>query len=302
MKIAAAAYPIDWHNRWNDYVGKLRVWVRNAAERGAELIVFPEYGALELASLAGENNASDLAKIIDAVTARIKDVDDLHGSLAREFKLHICASSAPMRRSDEAGAGTVNRAAIFAPDGTHGTQEKIVLTPFERRHFGLVPGETLRVFDTSLGRIGILIGYDAEFPLLARAMVKAGAEVLLIPSSSDSVQGWHRVRIGARARALEGQCVVVHAVTVETADWLATSRQNRGTAGIFAPPAGELPEDGVIATGKADSSGWVHGEVDFDALRRVRADGSVRNVEDWRVQEAPGASVEMVSLGTPSMA
>ena len=78
MKIAAAAYPIDWHNRWNDYVGKLRVWVRTAAEQGAELLVFPEHGALELASLAGEENARDLARTIEALTARIKDVDDLH--------------------------------------------------------------------------------------------------------------------------------------------------------------------------------------------------------------------------------
>ena len=57
MKIAAAAYPIDWHNRWNEFVGKLRVWVRTASENAAELLVFPEYGALELASLAGEKNA-----------------------------------------------------------------------------------------------------------------------------------------------------------------------------------------------------------------------------------------------------
>ena len=99
MKIAAAAYPIDWHNRWNDYVGKLRVWVRTAAEQGAQLLVFPEYGALELASLAGEDNARDPARVIDAVTARIKDVDELHASLAREFAVHICAATAPVRRS-----------------------------------------------------------------------------------------------------------------------------------------------------------------------------------------------------------
>lgn len=294
MRIAAAAYPIDWHNRWNDYVGKLRVWVRNAAEHGAELIVFPEYGTLELASLAGEKNAGELERIIDAVTARIKDVDDLHGSLAREFKLHICASSAPVRRSGQ--AGVVNRARLFAPDGSSGTQEKVILSPFERTRFGLVAGEALRVFDTSLGRIGILIGYDAEFPLLARGMVAAGADMLLVPSSSDSLQGWHRVRIGARARALEGQCVAVHAVTVESADWLAVGRQNRGAAGMYCPPDGGFPEDGVIAIGKTDSSGWVHGEVDLDALRRLRSDGSVRNVEDWTAQQAPQASIEIVTL------
>src|SRR5690606_14362984 len=85
MKIAAAAYPVDWHNRWNDFVGKLRVWVRTAAEQKAELLVFPEYAAMEIASLAEETNARDLTRAAGAVNARIGDVDDLHASLAREF-------------------------------------------------------------------------------------------------------------------------------------------------------------------------------------------------------------------------
>ncbi len=100
MQIAAATYPIEWHNRWNDYVGKLRVWVRAGAGRGAALLVFPEFAALELASLADEANAADPDRAIDAVTARLKDADDLHASLAREFGLYICAGSAPMRPKD----------------------------------------------------------------------------------------------------------------------------------------------------------------------------------------------------------
>mgnify|MGYP003908135355 CR=1 FL=1 len=39
---------------------------------------------------------------------------------------------------------------------------------FEREAWGMQPGAAARVFDTALGRIGILIGYDAEFPLPAR--------------------------------------------------------------------------------------------------------------------------------------
>ena len=54
--------------------------------------------ALELASLAEEVNAKDLPRAIEAVNARIKDVDDLHSSLAREFGLYICAATAPQRR------------------------------------------------------------------------------------------------------------------------------------------------------------------------------------------------------------
>ena len=63
MKIATAAYPIEWHNRWNDLVGKLRVWVRTGAEQGAQLMLFPEYAAMEIASLAGEGNTRELEAV-----------------------------------------------------------------------------------------------------------------------------------------------------------------------------------------------------------------------------------------------
>ena len=295
MKIAAAAYPIDWHNRWNDYVGKLRVWVRTAAEQGAELLVFPEYGALELASLAGEDNARDPERVLDAVSARIKDVDELHGSLAREFGVHICAASGPVRRKGD--RKPVNRARLFAPDGSFEVQDKMILTRFEREAWRLAPGDALRVFETTLGRIGILIGCDGAFPLLGRAMVEAGADILLVPASAESMRGYWRLRIGAMARAFENQCVVAHATTVGPADWLPVAATNHGAAGIYAPPDEGFPEDGVIASGKPDVAGWVHGEVSLDALRQGRAAGAVPAFRDWAEQPERTAVVETVSLG-----
>ena len=90
MKIAAAAYPIDWHNRWNDYVGKLRVWVRTAAEQGAELLVFPEHGGARARQprRRGQRPRPPHRRSTRSAPA-IKDVDELHGSLAREFKVHV---------------------------------------------------------------------------------------------------------------------------------------------------------------------------------------------------------------------
>ncbi|MFO1208482.1 MAG: carbon-nitrogen hydrolase family protein [Amaricoccus sp.] len=293
MKIAVAAYPIDWMNRWNDYVGKLRVWVRTGAEQGADLLVFPEHGALELASLAGEANARDPDRTVEALTARIKDVDDLHASLAREFRLHICAASGPIRVRD---VGTVNRARLFAPDGSRGEQDKLVPSRFEREAWSMQPGAAARVFDTALGRIGVLIGYDAEFPLPARAMAEAGAEILLVPSSTDSVRGHARVRIGAMARALENQCVVAQAVTLGTADWLSAATRSTGTAAIYAPADVGFPENGVVAEGKPDAPGWVIGEVERYEVHRTREEGAVRPFADWPLQGP--APVEAVALGT----
>jgi predicted amidohydrolase len=300
MKIAAAAYPIDWHNRWNDYVGKLRVWVRTAREQGADLLVFPEYAAMELASLAEEKNAGDLVRSVEAVNARLNDVDALHASLAREFEVHVCAGSAPVRLE---GGRVVNRARLFAPDGSHGHQDKLIMTRFEREDWIIAPGDALHVFDTALGRIGILLCYDAEFPLLARAMVEAGAEILLVPSCTDSMHGFHRVRVGTMARALEGQCIAVQAVTVGDATWLAAADRNFGAAGVFGPPDGRFPETGVIAAGKPGDSGWTYAEVDLDAVRDVRENGQVLNRAHWPEQDRkPAAQAEVVSLGDQSAA
>lgn len=291
MKIAAAGYPIDWHNRWNDYVGKLRLWVRTAAEQGAELLLFPEYGAMELASLAGEDNAADLAKSIDAVGARIKDVDELHGSLAREFAVHICAASAPVRRGDRA---PVNRARFFAPDGTFEVQDKLVPGPFERQDWGIAPGGPVRVFETALGKIGILICEDAGFPGIARAMAAAGAEVLLVPTCTETVRAYWQLRVAAMARALETQCVVVHAATVGEADWLPAADHNHGAAAVYGPPDLGFPEDGIVAMGKMGASGWVYGEVSLEAVRQAREEGTAR-----LFAEAPGeiGEAETVTLG-----
>jgi predicted amidohydrolase len=296
MKVAAAAYPIDWHNRWNDYVGKLRVWVRTASEQGADLIVFPEYGALELASLAEEENARDPARATEAVTARIKDVDELHGSLAREFKLYICAASGPIRQSV---GPTVNRSRLFAPDGRSAAQDKLMPTPAERTEWGVSPGTSARVFETGLGRVGILIGEDVAYPLIARAMVVAGAKLLLVQSASDSPDGFTRMRVAAMARALEGECAVVHSVMVGDADWQPTFRKSVGLAALYGPAGAGIPDDGVIAAGKPNAAGWVYADVGTDVVRQVRESGALRTVQDWDAAAPVLADVELLELMPP---
>jgi predicted amidohydrolase len=299
MKIAAAAYPIEWYDRWNDYVGKLRLWVRTAAEKEAELLVFPEYGAMDIASLAGEEVAGDLQRSIDAVSERMAEVDGLHASLAREFGVHICAASAPVRRED---GRAVNRARLFGPDGSFGHQDKLIMTRFEREEWDIAPGDVPRVFDTALGRIGILICYDAEFPLVGRAMAEAGAELLLVPSCTETERGYWRVRTGAQARALENQCVTVMATTVGTAGWSPAVDVNVGSAGVFAPPDRGFPDNGVLALGKLNEAGWTYADVSFEAVREVRRAGTVLNHAHWPEQDARLGRVETVRLGEPAPA
>lgn len=292
--VAAAQYPIDLLGGWDDYAAKLTGWVEDAADAGAALAVFPEYGAMELASL-DPAAMGDLALSIETISALLPRVDALHADLAARTGMHILAASAPRKDGD---GRFRNAARLFTPNGKVGVQDKLVMTRFEREQWDIAPGSALRVFETTLGRIAISTCYDSEFPLLARACVEAGAEVLLVPSCTDSLHGYWRVRIGAQARALEGQCYVVHAPTVGEAGWSPAVDVNRGAAGVYGPPDRGMPEDGVLALGDEGEAQWVFAQVDTAVVADLRADGGVLNMRHWT--EQPGGvalpAVELVDL------
>uniref|UniRef100_UPI0025988DEA nitrilase-related carbon-nitrogen hydrolase n=1 Tax=uncultured Sulfitobacter sp. TaxID=191468 RepID=UPI0025988DEA len=163
MKIATAAYPLDVLTSWAQYEDKLAGWVATAAASGAELLVFPEYGAMELATLAGLDVAGNLEASLFAVSDRLADADAAHQKLAAEYGVHIVAASGPA--VTPAAARPVNRARLITPSGQVGVQDKQIMTRFEREVWGVVGGEPLRIFETTLGKISILICYDSEFPL-----------------------------------------------------------------------------------------------------------------------------------------
>ena len=281
MKIATSAYPLDWLNDWRAYEAKITRWVSEAAGQGADLLVFPEYGAMELASLAGKEAAADLEGGLRAVADQMPQADELHDRLARQHGVHILSASAPVWDS---GDRPVNRAGFFGPDGPLGHQDKQIMTRYERDPWNVVAGGPLRLFETALGKIGVLICYDCEFPLLARALVDAGAEILLVPSCTEAMTGYSRVRIGAMARALENQCVTVQSPTVGDAHWCPPVDTNTGAAAVYGPPDTGFPQTGVIAQGELNAAGWVYADIDLNAIREVRADGGVLNHTHWAEQ------------------
>ncbi|WP_323786084.1 carbon-nitrogen hydrolase family protein [Thalassovita sp.] len=290
MKVATAAYPLDWFSDWAGYEAKMRAWVTEAAGQGAELLVFPEFGAMELASLAGREAAADPNGSIRAVSERLAAANAVLSALAQEFGVYILGGSAPL----EEGGKVVNRAPFFAPSGVSDYQDKQILTRFERDDWGLVGAAPLKVFDTALGRIGVLICYDSEFPLLGRALVEAGVEVILVPSCTEALEGYWRVRIGAMARALEGQCVTVMASLVGARADIYAVEENTGMGGVFGPPDMGFPATGVIAEGTLGQPGWSYGEIDVDQIRAVRADGHVLNKTHW--DEQCGSSEKPINI------
>jgi predicted amidohydrolase len=284
LKIAAAQYPIDEPATLAAWQDKIARWVADGAATGAELLVFPEYAAIEQAACFGPAVYGDLKTTLEKVAELAGDRVALHAELAKKHGVHILVGSGPVKKSD---GRFVNAAQLVTPGGQVGEQEKIIMTPFER-DWGVAAGGPLRVFETALGKIGVAICYDSEFPLLARALAEAGVEVLLVPSCTERVSGYHRVRTGAVARALENTIATVMSPTVGDALWSPAVDHNVGAAGIFVPSEQGVADDGTLASGTLNAAEWVSATVNLGALRRLRTSGEMRNFADWPSQ--PGAA------------
>ena len=281
VKIAAAQYDISFLETWANYQQKSQRWVREAAEHGAKILLFPEYNTMELASLFSEAIYSSLNDQLAVLQTVHEAFLNLFQDLAQEHQCVIQAGSFPVLVSEGVYH---NRAYLFMPNGEFDFQDKMMMTRFENEHWLISAGNELKTFDTEFGRIAINICYDSEFPLLARQQVEAGANLILVPSCTDTIAGYHRVKIGCQARALENQCYVVQAALVGNASWSPAVDVNVGAAGIYTPVDYGFPNNGILASGEFNKPQWIYAEIDLQNCERIRAEGQVFNYRDWARQ------------------
>ncbi len=285
IRLGVLAYPVTAPPTWQLYADKFAALIAEGAASGANLLVLPEYACMEVAAFqpgTGDANAE-----LQAVCALSDQLLALATETARRHRIWLVPGTMPWR--DPATGAIHNRAPLIAPDGDTQFQYKSVMTRFETERWRVTAGPPPRTFETPWGRIGIAICYDSEFPTLVRAQTRAGAWLILVPSCTDTLHGFNRVRLSARARALENQCFVAVAPTVGAAPSLATLDDNHGHAAIFGPVDRGFPADGIIARAPPDTPGWLFADLDPDRLETVRANGAVRNFRDWPNEGTPPA-------------
>lgn len=281
VKIASAQYDISFLDSWQAYQDKSERWVAEAAAQGAKILLFPEYNTMELASLFGQAVYSSLEKQLAEMQSLLDGYIGLFQGLAQRYQCLIQAGSFPVRL--ESGAYH-NRAYLFFADGRVDYQDKLMMTRFENEQWLITSGEDIKCFDTEYGRIAINICYDSEFPLLARQQVAAGADLILVPSCTDTLAGYHRVKIGCQARALENQCYVVQSCLVGEAPWSEAVDVNVGAAAVYTPVDRGFPDNGILACGDLNAVQWVFAELSLAGLAAVRSQGQVFNYRDWPLQ------------------
>lgn len=277
LTIATTQYGLADLRTKEEFWTGLDTRVREAAEQGASLIVFPEYMTAHLLSLEPSMLHDEACDFLNGLTNKYIE---FFTELSREYDIAILAGTHICLKEEDK---YFNKAFLFFPDGRVETQCKLHLTPEEQIRWPLVAGDELNVFDTEWGKMAILTCYDIEFPELARAAALRGAELLLCPSYTDSPFGYHRVRHCAQARAIENQLFVVLSGLVGA---LSEDRPQVDMAfcqaGVFTPCDVPFAADGILQIGETNENMTVLAELDFHRLRENRERGAVAPFFDRR--------------------
>ncbi|MDF2998226.1 MAG: amidohydrolase [Xanthobacteraceae bacterium] len=211
-------------------------------DEGAEMVVFPERAITGLDELAAQAIPGPATERLAAIAAR-------HG-------LYIVAGLA-----EADGERRYNSAVLIGPEGRVGAYRKIHLDAKDGNWASA--GEEWGVFDTRLGRVGLLIGHDAAFPESGRILALRGCDIIACPAAiqgrfvtshaGSKVAQNYPIPTGAdphhwhhfRARAGENNVFLAFANVIDEA------RGYEGKSGVFGPDTFEFPRrEAIIASGE----------------------------------------------------
>jgi deaminated glutathione amidase len=185
--------------------------VREAAARGAELVLLPE--KWPVLGTAEELRAG--AEDLDGPALRWAR------SAAAELGIDLVAGSISLRETDPAHPRErlVNASAHVGPDGEiHALYRKLHMFDVEvdgreyRESDAEQPGDEVVLTRTAGGvEVGMTVCYDLRFPELYRALAGRGAKVITVPSAFTLATTRDHWEVLVRARAIEDQAFVVAA-------------------------------------------------------------------------------------------
>jgi len=229
----------------------IRENVAKAKREGAQLVIFPE---LSLTGYVVRDQIYELAERIPGPSTRFVE------ELAKESKLHIVFGMP--EASEKAQATLYNSAILVGPKGVIGKYHKMYLPTHsvfeEKRYFR--PGYQVAVFDTKLGKIGLVICYDIYFPEVTRLTRLNGAQLIVCISASPGIRRSFFETL-TTARAIENTAFLAYVNMAGIEDGL----QFWGGSRMIGPGGR------IIAQAKYDEEDFVVAEVDYADAKSVEA-------------------------------
>lgn len=175
------------------------------------------------------------------------------GELARQHHLHLVFSL-----NEREGHLIYNTAVLIGADGDLIGKYRKVCLPHAEAAWGVAPGHDYPVFDTPLGKVGLMICYDGFFPEVARELSNRGAEVIAWPV-------WGCDPLLARARACENRVYLISSTyTAAEQDWMISA--------VYDPtgrPIAQAAAWGTVAVAEVDLSRPYIGPYNLGDFRRM---------------------------------
>ena len=244
-----------------DLEARLVAAIQPAVDEGAQLVVLPQHVGLTLLGAAGAG-ADPLPVLRQKGKALLRAFEETSAELAARFNVWLIPGS--IIGAD--GESLVAQSYLVAPDGRiTGRQRQTHLGAHEKA-WDLARGDSLDVYDTPVGRIGLVLGEDVRYPEVSRILTLQGATILIhigaLPAPFDEqarlASLWREVQsnqvFGIEA-CLVGECL---------------GQAYAGPSSILAPVEMTEGGQGILAQAvTTDGEQAVLADLDFDALQKV---------------------------------
>ncbi|WP_029896674.1 bifunctional GNAT family N-acetyltransferase/carbon-nitrogen hydrolase family protein [Desulfohalovibrio reitneri] len=267
---------VQWQMRrfehFDDFMQQAEFFIDTVSDYGGDIILFPE---LFNAPLIHQFDDRHPVEAMRALAAHTEPMRESMLEMAVSYNINIVTGSVP----ELIDGHLYNVSYLCRRDGTWDAQYKLHITPDELHSWGLTGGGQLKVFETDVGKVGINICFDVEFPELARLQAAQGMRLLLVPFWTDTKNGYLRVRRCAQARAIENECYVAISGSVGNIPKVETMGIQYSQAGVFTPSDFSFPHDAIATETTPGNETAVITDLDMDLIKELRAKGSVRNVE-----------------------
>lgn len=190
---------------------------------------------------------------IDQAQPRGGEAERFYQQLAQQHGIWLVPGSLYEREGDR----VFNTLPVIDPSGRVVARYRKIY-PFRPFEAGVASGDEIVVFDIpDVGRFGVSICYDGWFPEVSRALVWRGAEVILHPTMTGTLDRPNELVI-AQANAIMNQC---YFIDVNNAGELGNGRSIAvGPDGDVLRQAGEQSEELVLT-------------LDLQRVRDARRDG-----------------------------
>jgi len=264
--VAAFNTNLRFYDNALEFAHSVASYMTAALDKGAGVILFPEYFGNLLMGIAGEpidlDDPSTLELLSMISPILYSTYVDIFSQISAKTDATIVAGTLAFVENGK----LVNRTFVFRRGNVILTQDKAHLMPMEEK-WGMSRGSRLGLFDLGVQKAGVLVCMDATYYEQSRILENMGARLLLVPSANPAPFYLGEQIRGAWARAQTSQVFTVQSFLVgKLGDYVF-----EGKAGVYAPHDYTEDLSGIVALSKKyNQEELVTAVLDYERLNRVR--------------------------------